>query len=229
MITEIKLKNGKIETINSLSKFKSILEEEQFGYFNPISIYGCEARQNDGEWIAFNKESRKFLIDNNGDIAEWYHHIAMLEGKKKKEQEDILRAEQEASDARAEELRKLTVAIEKDWTIIGWEHLQSVLCLCASMHTGEYECHYPAERSAAEKLLYTVTNTPPLVAMMNTRLLASINNAITENNAVVQALASSNKNIESAIKTGNNTKNMAAGAGLIMASQMLSEMRDSDD
>jgi hypothetical protein len=229
MITAIKLKNGKIETINSLSKFKSILEGEYLGYFNPVYIYECEARQNNGEWIAITKESRKFLIENNCDIAQWHQMIAKLEENKKREQEEIFRARQEASDARAKGLSELTLAIEKDWTVNDWEQLQRILDLCHSMLTGEYECHYTTERSAAEKLLYTVTKTPPLVAMMNSRLLASINNAITENNAVVQALASSNKNIESAIKSGNNTKNMAAGAGLIMASQMLSEMRESDD
>ena len=229
MNTEIKLENGKIETINSLSKFKSILESEHFGYFNPICIYGCEARQNDGEWITITKDSRKFLIENNGDIAQWHQFVAKLEENKKREQEEILRAAQVVSDSRVERLSELTKAIEKDWTSIGWGELQSVLDLCHSLHTGEYECHYPMERSAAEKMLYVVTNIPPLTSMMNIRLLVSINNAIVENNAVIQALASSNKQVESAIRSGNNTKNMAAGAGLIMASQMLSEMRNSED
>ena len=243
MNTEIKLENGKIETINSLSKFKSILESEHFGYFNPICIYGCEARQNDGEWITITKDSRKFLIENNGDIAQWHQFVAKLEENKKREQEDkkreqedkkreqeeILRAEQVVSDSRVERLSELTKAIEKDWTSIGWGELQSVLDLCHSLQTGEYECHYPMERSAAEKMLYVVTNIPPLTSMINIRLLVSINNAIVENNAVIQALASSNKHVESAIRSGNNTKNMAAGAGLIMASQMLSEMRNSED
>ena len=229
MNTEIKLENGKIETINSLSKFKSILEVEHFGYFNPIWIYGCEARQNDGEWITITKDSRKFLIENNGDIAQWHQFVAKLEENKKREQEEILRAEQVVSDSRVERLSELTKAIEKDWTSIGWGELQSILDLCHSLQTGEYECHYPMERSAAEKMLYVVTNIPPLTSMMNIRLLVSINNAIVENNAVIQALASSNKHVESAIRSGNNTKNMAAGAGLIMASQMLSEMRNSED
>lgn len=222
MNTEIKLKNEKIETINSLSKFKSILESEYFGFFNPIHIYDCEARQNDSEWVKITKDSRKFLIENNGNIALWLQFVAKLE-------EEILRAGQEASDSRAERLSELTKAIEKDWMSIGWGELQSVLDLCQSLQTGEYECHYPMERSAAENMLYVVTNIPPLTSMMNIRLLVSINNAIVENNAVIQALASSNKQVESAIRSGNNTKNMASGAGLIMASQMLSEMRNSED
>ena len=80
-----------------------------------------------------------------------------------------------------------------------------------------------------EKLLYAVTKNLHLPAMLSNRMLVRINQNLTENNLSMQALASSNKQVETAIRSGNNTKNMAAGAGLIMASQMLGEMRESNE
>jgi hypothetical protein len=186
------------------------------------SIYESEVRQGDGEWMKITKELRQELINHGGIISK------MLDARENASQEEE-RKLQEESDCRTDRISKMTKAIEIDWTNISWNNLQLALSICESLYFDEYECDFPEESDAVEKLLYAVTKTSHLPAMLSNRMLIRINQNLTENNLSMHALASSNKQIETAIRSGNNTKNMAAGAGLIMATQMLGEMRKSDD
>jgi hypothetical protein len=222
MITELKINTGKITTISSLDKFLKILDHKCFGFLGYNSIYESEVRQGDGEWMKITKELRQELINHGGIISK------MLDARENASQEEE-RKLQEESDCRTDRISKMTKAIEIDWTNISWNNLQLALSICESLYFDEYECDFPEESDAVEKLLYAVTKTSHLPAMLSNRMLIRINQNLTENNLSMHALASSNKQIETAIRSGNNTKNMAAGAGLIMATQMLGEMRKSDD
>ena len=233
MITEIKNNNGKITTIPSLDKFKTIIYNEVFGFWGDNSIYDCEVRQGNGEWMKITKAFKSELIKHGGVISN------MLDAQQKSSQEEkekLLKEErekQEESDSRTEMISKLTKDIENDWTNISWSNLQLALSLCESLYLNEYECNYSTEMAAVEKLLYAVTKNLHLPAMLSNRMLIRLNQKLTENltenNLSIQALATSNQQIETAIRSGNKTKTLAAGAGLIMANQMLGEIRDSDD
>ena len=226
MTTEIRPKNGKIKTIHSLDEFVAILRLGSLhGIFITTAICDCEVRQGNGEWMPITEILRALLIENDGSIAKI---LAAEQGKADAEQESEQEKAREQSEAKAAWLAQMAGFIEDNWSAVAWDDLESVLEVCCELLAHEHDYTLPKEREAAESLLYAVIKNPQLPAILNTRMMSRLNTTIMEISSVARSVIASNAQIESTIRSGNQTKGLAAGAGLLMASQMLGEMRDSN-